>query len=165
MIYELVEPSDETLRTPVDVFDFDNPATDPIQLAKDLAETMVHHAGLGLAAPQLGLPYSCFVMGSNPVLACFNPRIVDTSSDEIKLLEGCLTYPGLFLNIRRSRNIRARYTQPNGEIVTRDFDGMTARVFQHETDHLNGILFLSHVTRLELDIAKRKRLKARKREG
>jgi peptide deformylase len=156
MIYELVEANDPILTTKAERFDFSNPPTDPIQLARDLTETMIQHKGLGLAANQCGLPYSCFVMHSNPVLCCFNPRIVDQTTELIKMVEGCLTFPGLFLNINRPRTIKVRYTQPNGETITKEFDGMTARIYMHELDHLNGVIYTTHVTKLELDIAKRK---------
>ena len=156
MIYELVEANDSSLITKAERFDFSNPPTDPVQLAKDLTETMIHYKGFGLAANQCGLPYSCFVMHSNPIICCFNPRIVDQATEIIKMVEGCLTFPGLFLNIKRPRTIKVRYTQPNGETLTKEFDGMTARVYQHELDHLNGVIYTAHVTKLELDIAKRK---------
>lgn len=156
MLYDLSPASDELLATKLEPFDFNNPPTDPVKLAYDLAETMTHNNGLGLAANQLGLPYRAFVMSSNPVIVVFNPRIVDSSTEEIKIKEGCLTYPGLILNISRPKAIRARYTQPNGEVVTKDFAGLSARIFQHETDHLNGIVFTKYASRLELSIAKRK---------
>src|SRR5687768_294498 len=146
MIYEIIPKDDSCLTTKVERFDFSNPPTDPSQLARDLTETMIHHKGLGLAAPQVGLPYRCFVMSSNPVLCVFNPRIVDQTTHKIKMVEGCLTFPGLFLNIERPRSIKVRYTQPNGETLTKEFDGMTARVFLHELDHLDGILYITHVS-------------------
>lgn len=146
MIMDLVPKDHNLLTTKLENFDFSNPPTDPIQLAKDLTETMLHHSGIGLAANQCGLPYRVFVIKSNPVLACFNPRIVDISSEQVYLEEGCLTFPNYYVRVQRPKKIKVRYTYPNGQTVTQIYDGMTARIFQHELDHLNGVLFQSRAT-------------------
>ena len=140
-------------------FDFQNPPLDPAKIAHILARTMIEQKGLGLAAPQIGLPVRAFVMMSNPVLCCFNPKIVDRTSKMIILEEVCLTFRNLVLYIERPEIIKVRYTLPNGETVTQKLIGMSSRIFQHELDHLNGILFTSRVSSLKLDIAKRKAAK------
>lgn len=117
---------------------------------------MIHHNGLGLAAPQIGLSYRAFVLRAENVIGVFNPRIVSTSDETVVLEEGCLSYPGLVLKIRRPQKIRARYTLPNGETVTRIFDGMTARAFQHEFDHLNGEIYTHLASPVHLETAKNK---------
>jgi peptide deformylase len=132
------------LHTATEKFDFQNPPMDPIELAKKLAEAVIEHNGLGLSANQLGLPYRAFVIKANPVVACFNPIIVDRGDEVVYLEEGCLSYPGLSIKVKRPKNIKVRFTQPNGEVVTRTYAGITARIFQHELDHLDGI---SHVDR------------------
>lgn len=142
MIYELVKPDHPLLRTKLENFDFSDPPTDPIQLAKDLTETMLKNNGLGLSANQCGLPYRVFVLANNPVIAAFNPRVIDeTTQTEIYMDEGCLSFPYLFLKVKRPRIVKVRYTMPNGETTTEKFDGMTARAFLHELDHLNGVVF------------------------
>lgn len=146
MILNLVPSADPILTTPAQPFDFSSPSVDPIQLAKDLAETMIHHQGLGLAAPQVGLPFRVFALNGNPIHVCFNPRIVDASSEEIYLEEGCLTFPGLVMKIKRPRHIKVRFTMPNGETVTEKYTGMTARCFLHEMDHLDGVLYQTKAT-------------------
>jgi peptide deformylase len=156
MIMNLVPRDHDLLRTKLEPFDFLNPPTDPIQLAKDLTETMLHHNGMGLAANQVGLPYRVFVIKANPILACFNPRIVSQTGEEIDLEEGCLTFPNYYVKIRRPKQIRVRYTYPNGETVTQIYDGMTARIFQHELDHLDGILFQSRATLFHKEQADRR---------
>lgn len=156
MILDLVPKDHSLLTTKLENFDFSNPPTDPIQLAKDLTETMLHHNGMGLAANQVGLPYRVFVIKSNPILACFNPRIVSQTGEEIDLEEGCLTFPNYYVKIRRPKQIRVRYTYPNGETVTQIYDGMTARIFQHELDHLDGILFQSRATLFHKEQAERR---------
>jgi peptide deformylase len=124
------------------IFDFANPPVDPVELAHTLAQAMIKYKGVGISANQLGLPYRAFAMATNPITVCFNPIIVNADSEIIALDEGCLTYPGAFVKIKRPSTIKVRYTQPNGETVTKVFTGMTARIFQHEFDHQEGKNFL-----------------------
>ena len=158
MIRDLVDCNDPILRLPLEKFDFSNPPTDPLELAIDLAETCLHHNGLAIAANQVGLPYRVFVIRGDEIITCFNPTIVDESTETIVLEEGCLSFPGLFVKVKRPKKIKVRYTEPNGETVTQIFDGFTARVFQHELDHLNGIVYISRANRFHLEQA-RKRVK------
>ncbi len=158
MVYELVKRDNPLLSTKLEQFDFANPPVDPIELARNLTETMLKHNGIGLSANQCGLPYRVFVIASNPVIACFNPRIIDQSEmTEIVMDEGCLSYPNLFLKVKRPRMIKVRYTMPNGETVTEKFDGMTARIFLHEMDHMEGTNFTAKVHRYHLDKALKKK--------
>lgn len=159
-VRSLVNNTDQILYTKTERFDFSNPPIDPSELAHILAQTMIANNGIGLAAPQIGLPYRAFVLTGKPILCCFNPIIVDTSSEQIYLEEGCLSFPGLIVKIKRPKMIRARYTMPNGETVTNKFIGMTARTFQHELDHLNGIVFTRRANSYHLEQAKKKRRKA-----
>lgn len=159
MIYELVDCNDPILKTPISNFDFDNPPCDPIQLAHDLTETMIANNGLGLSANQVGLQYRVFAVNSSSVLVCFNPRLVDVSKETIYLEEGCLSFPDLFVKVKRPRRIRIRYTEPNGNTVTRVFEGLTARVMQHELDHLNGIRYTDRSNRIHLEQARKKKKK------
>jgi peptide deformylase len=142
-ILNLVDKNHPILRQKMEDFDFANPPTDPIQLAKDLTETMIYNKGIGLAANQCGLPYRVFVLTGETVLACFNPRIVTMSDEMVYINEGCLTFPGIAVKIKRPQIIRVRFTMPNGETTTVKFDGLSSRCFQHELDHLNGIVHLS----------------------
>ena len=155
-IKELVPPRDPILRKKLDKFDFSRPSIDPVALAYMLADNVLERNGEGLAANQIGLPYRAFVIKANPMIVCFNPLIVDQSSHFSFREEGCLTYPGLFLDIERNDSIKVRYALPNGQVVTNKFMGMTARVFQHELDHLNGVIFTDHVSRLKLEMAMKK---------
>lgn len=157
MILKLVKSDNPILKTYIDPFDFVEPPTDPIQLAKDLYETMVENKGLGLAAPQVGLPYRAFALYAVPGIVCYNPRIVDESSETIVLEEGCLSYPNLFIKIKRPRRIKVRYQEPNGNPQTRVLDGMTARCFMHELDHLNGIVHTNKANKIHLERALRKK--------
>lgn len=163
MILELVPSNDPILREEMERFDFTNPPVDPIELAADLGDTMNANNGLGLAANQVGLPYRVFVMrGADLPIVCFNPIIVDESSETVVLEEGCLSHPNLFVKIKRARRIKVRYAEPNGNVVTKIFDGMTARVFQHELDHLEGICHLQRANRYHLEQARKNAKKMKK---
>ncbi len=153
MILNLVPPTDPILREKLERFDFSNPPVDPKEIAVNLTETMLHHKGLGLAANQVGLKHRAFVVNANPVLCCFNPVIVDESNTTTLLEEGCLTFPGRLLKIKRPDRIKIRYTMPNGETVTQVYQGMTARIMSHETDHLNGVLFMEKAGKVHLRMA------------
>lgn len=156
LICELVNKNDPILRQKTPKFDFSNPPYHPDELAHRLTQTMIARGGVGLAAPQIGLPYRAFALKSNPILVCFNPIVVDASTEQIEMEEGCLTFPGLVLKIKRPKIIKVRFTLPNGETRTEKFIGMTARIFQHENDHLDGILFTSKVSPLKLEMARKK---------
>lgn len=155
MIRDLVDKDDIILVEETEIFDFTNPPVDPVELAKDLAETMIADNGLGLAANQVGLPYRAFAMKASQIIVCFNPIIVDASSEEIYLEEGCLSFPRLYVKIKRPRRIKVRFAYPSGEIVTETYDGMTARIFQHELDHLNGIRHIDRASRIHLEQARK----------
>jgi len=155
-IQTLVAPYSEILKTTIQPFDFLNPPTDPNQLSRDLAETMIANNGLGLSANQVNLPYRVFVITGTPIYACFNPRIIDRSSEEVLMEEGCLSYPNLFIKIKRPASIRVRFNLPNGEVKNETFEGLTARVFQHELDHLNGVVHSNRASLFHLDQARRK---------
>ncbi len=142
MVYDLIDHKSAILEQELPLFDFSNPPVDPMELAKNLLETMRHHRGIGLSANQVGLPYRVFIMEGEPAFACFNPKIVDVSEDVVSLTEGCLSYPGVAVPVKRSAHVRVRFTAPDGNTMTRKFTGITARVFLHEYDHLQGVNFL-----------------------
>ena len=134
-------------------FNFKDPQIDPVDLSQSMVSLMRTKMGYGLAANQVGLPLKMFVLDGEPAYAIFNPRITYFGEEEILLEEGCLSYPGLSLKIRRPRFIRVRFRDPYGDYVTKQFDGITARVFQHEFDHINGVDFTQKVSKLKRDMA------------
>lgn len=144
-VLTLVKPSDPILSQELKRFEFDNPEYEPNQLAVDLAETMIANKGLGLAANQIGIPYAVLAITGDPIRVMFNPRIVDTSEETVLMEEGCLSFPGLYLKLERPAVVKVRYSRPNGETVTEVFEGLSARIVQHEIDHLKGIKFASYV--------------------
>lgn len=141
-------------------FNFSNPICDPIELIGSLKVTMKLYGGIGLAANQCGIPTRCFVVNVNDeVMAFFNPRITEYFSGEGNMDEGCLSFPGLCLNIKRPLSFKFQYENENGITMVGDFSGIAARCFLHELDHLNGIKFTSHVGKTSLMMAKKKQKK------
>ena len=135
-------------------FDFKDPPFDPIEFAQNLVKFMYDENGLGVAANQVGVPYRIFAMRGSPEnFVCFNPKIVQYGEMEVVLEEGCLSYPGLVVKVKRPQHIRVRFNTPNGEVLTKQFTGMTARVFQHEYDYLDGIRFYDKANKFHRDKA------------
>ena len=115
---------------------------------------MYDNNGIGLAANQVGVGYRIFAMRGTPEnFVCFNPRIVQPSEEQVVLEEGCLSYPGLIVKVKRPQHIRCRFQTPNGETLTKTFTGMSARVFQHELDHLDGVIFYNKANKFHRDQA------------
>lgn len=168
MILDLVPNFDPVLHTPTPEFDFENAPINPVELYQNLAETMLSKGGIGLAAPQCGLPYNFFVVRSDPVMGFFNCRIVDKSDQTTELEEGCLSYKNLILKVTRASIIKARWEmivpgqRISVETKTQIFSGMTARVIQHELDHVNGIVFTKYVNKYHLEQARNKARKLNK---
>lgn len=150
MIYELVEPYHPLLTTKMERFQFSNPPMNPIVLANNLIETMIHNKGMGLSANQCGLPYRCFVLYSAEPLAVFNPFIADRTSETVLLDEGCLSIPNLFVKIKRPKSIKVRYQNAMGEWQMEKFTGVTARAFLHEFDHLEGLNYTKRANPMHL---------------
>lgn len=154
---QLVKPDHELLRTKLEDFDFENPPVDPKQLVADMYEIMIERNGIGLSANQIGLPYRVFIMrGADGPIACFNPKITFFSEETNFLEEGCLSLPGFFVKIHRPEVVRAKYQTVDGTIETKRFGGMTARCFQHELEHLNGVMFTDKASKYHLEKARRK---------
>jgi len=156
MILELVKNDNPFLKQKVELFDFGDPLIDPTELSVNLYETLMSSNYIGLAAPQVGLPYRAFALRAQPGIVCFNPRIVDVSEEIVMLDEVCLSFPALTLPIKRPKKIKVRYAEPNGIIKTVTFDGMTARYFLHELDHLDGVMYTEKANKFHLDRALRK---------
>lgn len=164
MIKDIFHHTANILKEEMPAFDFSNPVMDPLQLYTDLAETMRENNGMGLSANQIGVRTRAFVMRSEEIIGVFNPRVVDESSETVILEEGCLSYPNLFVKIKRPKSIKVRFTTPDGQTSTKTFTGMTARVFLHELDHLDGIAHTSRANRYHLEQAKKLVKKLRNRE-
>ena len=138
---------------------------DRVELSKKMYNSMVKYGGIGLSANQVGLPFRMFVMGGHPeiedgrVRNCYNPIIKDLSEETILMKEGCLSFPFLFLSISRPKWVNVQYTDDYGETVEEYLHGMSARIFQHENEHMNGFIFKDLVSEFKW---KRARTKAQK---
>jgi peptide deformylase len=109
-------------------------------LAKDLFSTMTKNNGIGLAAPQCGIPRQMFVMdteGQRRVVV--NPQILTVSQDYCIMTEGCLSFPNEYLDVSRPSTVTVEYRNSDAQLVTETLAGLSARCFLHEFDHLNGI--------------------------
>lgn len=168
---ELLKGNDPLLKQACSEFDFENGYTmedGTVLKAKELYELlrdkMIEYHGVGLSASQLGIMTRVFVIGNpgdrDSVIGIFNPIIVDYDEETVVYEEGCVSYPGLFVKIKRPRGIRVRYRGWDGEADTTRYEGYTARVFQHEYDHLNGVTFQSRANRYHLEQAKNFKNKA-----
>lgn len=142
-------------------FDMEHPPVNVIEFANQMLYTMNHYGGVGLAAPQCGMPFRMFVMTGG--IVCINPEIDGTSTNTVHLKEGCLSFPGLYMGVTRPESIHIKYTNEFGTRVEANWNGVTARIALHEYDHLEGRVFTSKVGSLTLQMAKKKRDKLLKK--
>jgi peptide deformylase len=117
------------------------------RLAADMLETMYENQGVGLAAPQVGVAERLFVFddGESGPMAIVNPELYDPDGIQDGE-EGCLSVPGIYFNVQRAHRIRVRGYDLDGNPIDLDGEGLLARILQHETDHIDGILFLDRLT-------------------
>ena len=164
-MYELVEEATKVLREPTSEFDFENPPECPKEVEKNLSEAMERFGGIGLSANQLGLDYRVFVMrtADSGIKAFFNPEVTKLSKETEMMKEGCLSFPDIYLMIKRPKAIEFDYTDSEGERQTLQLEGIGARCVQHECDHLNGIIFLQRASRFKIERALKARPKERKK--
>ena len=115
------------------------------QISRILKENMIHYEGVGLSANQIGIGERVFIMVLNmeteETITCFNPRIIKTYDDNVWCEEGCLSFPDEIINIQRPNRIVVKYEDEDKKEHKIKLDGLAARVFQHEFDHLEGIDF------------------------
>ena len=138
---------------------FDPPQADPKLMYDIMLENMVYHHGLGLSANQIGMPVKVFAMRideSDNAIVCFNPEIVKESEEMIKMTEGCLSFPSLYLNKRRPKEVSVKYQNADGDFIDVHLGGLAARIFHHEMDHMMGKTFLDGVSKILLQSARRK---------
>ena len=164
-MHKLIEEASKVLREPTDLFDFENPPEDPKEIEKNLAEAMSRFGGLGLSANQLGLNYRVFVMktADKGTMAFFNPELTKVSQETELLKEGCLSFPDIYLMIKRAKVIEFDFIDSDGEKHTLQLDGIGSRCVQHEIDHLNGIIFLQRASQFKIERALKARPKERRK--
>ena len=133
-------------------------------IVKSLKMTMKLYGGIGLSANQCGVRERVFIIGTDHFqLVCINPKVISTSNDVSKENEGCLSFPALYLKVDRPSSIDVEFTTENGEVKRMHLEGLTARCFLHELDHMNGVKFTSHVKPVALRMAKQKAEKIMKK--
>lgn len=148
----------ESLKIISDPWDFSNDG-DAELLERQMINFMIENHGIGLAANQINIAKRVFVMGSNvqeefPIpFAIFNPKILELSEKLILDTEGCLSFPGLWLSIKRPEWVLATYQDSQGNHKEIKLHGYAAKCFQHELDHLDGICFVDKVSKLKLQLA------------
>ena len=164
-IYDLISDKDPILHQPCAEYDFSNLPINPSFLSLSLSETLGAKGGIGLAAPQCGIPYRvvsiALVEGNNgekswDVITLFNPIIVDRSEKMVTENEGCLSFPDLMIEKERHDEIEVEYQNTKGQKIRGRFVGIDARCLQHEIDHLDGICFTDGLSPLKLQMAKKK---------
>jgi peptide deformylase len=162
-VLKLVDHNNPILHNRVE--EFDPESIDMKQTIDDMFETMYHYKGIGLSANQVGLPYRIFIMGTPETeLVFINPVIRSLSKEQEAADEGCLTHPGLYVKIKRSTEVRLFHSNLHGESRALTYKGMTARIIQHEMDHLEGIDYQRRANRIHLERA-RNQLKKWKRRN
>lgn len=161
-VLDLVPENDPILYNRVAETDFSEVDLDKV--VEDLLDTMYAHKGVGLSANQVGLPYRIFVIQipSQPEMVFMNPTITDYSGKPYFAYEGCLSFPNLAVKIKRPAEIRMRMSNVHGESGAHAFDGVAARIIQHEYDHLEGVDFTKRANRFHLEQATRRRKKLNK---
>lgn len=160
MIYPIVKYGDPVLETPAEtVTEFGTPELK--KFLDDMFESMYAAKGVGLAAPQIGFSRRIAVIDpsagedSSARLVLINPEIIRTEGGQTEE-EGCLSIPGFRESVRRWKRATIRAQNAEGETFEKTGEDLLARAFQHETDHLNGRLYISHVSVLKRDLIKRK---------
>jgi peptide deformylase len=139
----LVVPDDQILLRKAEPIKF--PDRSLSRVTQEMLVTMITNGGCGLAAPQVGLPIRIFTFRhGNAMGVVINPVILHRSPETVEFQEGCLTYPGRHWRTKRAKEIRIAYQSLDGSKVERAVDGLLAIIFQHESDHLDGVLISQH---------------------
>ncbi|RIX31732.1 peptide deformylase [Sphingomonas edaphi] len=173
-IYETPEPVLREISTPVEKVD-----DELRQLISDMFETMYDAPGIGLAAVQVGVPKRLLVMDlqepenpddpeSKPVReprVFINPEVLQASTSKVPYTEGCLSVPDQYAEVMRPDRIRARWLDENGDSHEEELEGLLAVCLQHEMDHLEGVLFIDHLSKLKRDMVLKRLAKTRRERG
>lgn len=155
---EIIGGDDLILKTKTKIFDF-NSNIDLDFIEYEMFKLLEENNGIGLAAPQVGISERFFISPLISNTLIINPEIIFTSKETEVRKEGCLSFPNLFLSVRRPKNIIVKFLNKKEQIIEKSLENLSARCFYHEVDHLDGILFMDRATKLSIQMAK---LKGRK---
>ena len=158
---KLLKEDDPILKQEAEHWDFVNQVILAVVVEREMLEIMRASKGIGLAGNQVGLLRRVFVMQlqDGREIGCFNPWIMFGNNDQIEDTEGCLSFPNLWLKVKRHNKITASYLDNTGKPCIIELEGLDARCFQHELDHLNGVTFTEYVSDLKLNMARKKQRK------
>jgi peptide deformylase len=154
---KLIKAPDEFLEKQVKKFDFNT--MDPGEISKNMIDIMHKYKGIGLAANQVGVDAQIFVMGEKDPMTVINPIVTEVNTEKVEMEEGCLSFPGLYMKVSRPSVVSVQYLDIEQKECIIKLEGFHARVFLHEYDHLQGITFDQRVSKLRLDMAKKKQQK------
>jgi peptide deformylase len=160
-VREIVEWPSLALRT--DTHDLDPTSGETARIYQDLVDTMESRNGVGIAAPQIGEPAKIFIISAfaaesedpSPI-AFINPEITWLSENTMVEQEGCLSFPKIWLNVRRSLRCKIKASGLSGDLFEVEAKGLYARALQHETDHLNAKLMVDFVSKIKKESVKKK---------
>ena len=161
---KLVYHPAEILSREVKTVDLENPGFDPVALKAEMVEFMIANNGIGLSANQIGLDAKVFVMGDSVENStmCINPTVLQYTEDTQDDIEGCLSFPNVFVKIKRPKEILAQYWDENLKECVVKIEGYSAKCYLHELDHLLGITMKDRASKLKWDMAAKKARKYEK---
>ena len=159
-MFSLVKDPDPILKQKAEIWDFKNHVNAAV-IEQEMLEIMRASNAIGLAGNQVGLLRRVFVMKltDGREIGCFNPWIMLGDNNKIEGDEGCLSFPNLWLKVERHNKITAAYLDNTGKQCIIELEGLDARCFQHELDHLDGVTFTEYVSNLKLQMARKKQRK------
>jgi len=145
----------------------ENPEFDPKELKQQMVELMLSSNGIGLSASQVGIDAQLFVMGDSATNStlCINPTILQYTEETVVDVEGCLSFPNIFVKVKRPKEILAKFYNENLEEQIVKISGYSARCYLHEWDHLQGVTFKDRISKLKWDMAIKKSRKLEKALG
>jgi peptide deformylase len=155
---KLIYHPNEFLSKQLTLVDLENITFNPKELKQQMVDFMLANNGIGLAANQIGLDVSVFVMGDSVTNSsmCINPTVLQYTEETTVDVEGCLSFPGIYVKVKRPKEILAEYYNENLEKQIVKITGYSARCYLHELDHTLGITFKDRVSKVKWDMAQRK---------
>ena len=155
---KLLKYPNEFLSKQVKAVDLESPGFDPVELKKEMVDLMIASNGIGLSANQVGLDAQVFVMGDSleNSTICINPTVLQYTEETVDDVEGCLSFPNIFVKIKRPKEILAEWYDENLEKQTVKIEGYSAKCYLHELDHLLGITFKDRASKLKWNMATKK---------
>lgn len=142
----------------------EDPGFDPVELKREMVDLMLSSNGIGLSANQIGLDAQVFVMGdkTDNSTICINPTILQYTKETVLDIEGCLSFPNIFVKVKRPKEILVKFWNENLEEQVVKIEGYSAKCYLHEWDHLQGITFKDRVSKIKWDMAQKKARKLEK---